>query len=202
LLLGAIVPLIAIFWYSAANAGHQPTYYPPTHTSPPYAEPDTTSTFDTAHHDPSKTTNTPPIVNRCILRPANGAVLNPSFFPAAYGHSLTIQNGSEGDAIVKLRNAYTRKLVASFFVRRGMTASLDGISDGDYRVQFAFGNAMNADCRSFAVPNASEFDGIQHFQSRTEGDQVIAQELSFTLYRVPNGNVTPNSISASDFDAD
>jgi len=116
------------------------------------------------------------------------------------GHRLTIKNGSSSNAIVKLRNGLGA-LVASFYVEKGMEASFAGFGDGGYRVQFAYGDAMNDDCASFLDPSASEFNGLYDFTTKKTPAQIITQELSFTLYSVPDGNVRPTGISAEEFNA-
>jgi DnaJ domain len=141
-----------------------------------------------------------PPIDFCKNRPRNGKIFGFGFIPEADGHRLTIKNGSTGDAIVKLRKASSRELVASFFVEKNLSASLDGISDGTYRVQFAFGDAMNANCNSFTSPVASEFDGTQEFVTRRTETQIITRELTFTLFEVANGNARQSRLSQEEFE--
>lgn len=144
----------------------------------------------------------PPPIDLCKRRPRNGKIFGFGFIPETEGHRLTINNGSAGDAIVKLRKADSRELIASFFVEKNLTASLNGISDGTYRVQFAFGDAMNARCSSFINPSASEFDGAQEFFTRRTETQIITRELTFTLFTVPNGNARQTKLSPKEFEND
>jgi hypothetical protein len=141
-------------------------------------------------------------VNLCKKRPKNGGVLGFGFIPEKNGHKLTVNNGSAGDAIVKLRDATTGNLISSFFVQKDLGASLEGISDGSYRVQFAFGDAMKRNCKSFISPQASEFAGVQSFSTQVTETQIITQELTFTLYTVLNGNARQTSVSAAEFEKD
>ena len=144
----------------------------------------------------------PKLVDLCKNRPRNGKIFGFSFIPEKDGHRLTINNGAAGDAIVKLRKAETRELVASFFVEKNMSASLDGISDGIYRVQFAFGDEMKANCSSFITPSASEFEGTQEFFTRRTETEFITRELTFTLFTVINGNAKQSQLSPLDFEND
>ncbi len=82
-----------------------------------------------------------------------------------------------------------------------MTATIDGIPDNGYRIQFAFGDAMKENCRSFIAPVASEFNGIQNLATERTATEIITQVLSFALYSVPGGNTRPSSISAAEFEA-
>lgn len=140
--------------------------------------------------------------NLCKTRPKNGKVLKKNIGLVELGHRLTIKNGSSSDAVIKLRDASTGKLDASFYVKKNMSASLDGIPDGRYRVQFAYGDAMTRDCASFIAPSASAFNDVQTLRAKTTATEVITQELSFTLFTVPGGNVQPVDISADEFNGD
>jgi hypothetical protein len=141
----------------------------------------------------------------CSTPPANGKLLSDLRQPVDRGHALQIQNGTQGDAIVKLRDALTARTVASFFVASGQTASLTQIPDGKYRVQYAFGNKLGADCKSFIqLSSAGEFPDTETLETQYEeepgGTRIITGRLSYTLYSIPGGNVHPMQITGSDFD--
>ena len=85
----------------------------------------------------------------CRSKPSNGEVLVDHRTSSEKGHILEIDNGSRGDAIVKVRDAVTEKMLASFFVGRGESSSLTNIPDGTYKVQYAIGETLAADCRTF-----------------------------------------------------
>ena len=140
--------------------------------------------------------------NLCKARPKNGKILKKNVRFVENGHRLTIENGSSSDAIVKLRDAMDGRLAASFYVKKSMTASLNGIPDGQYRVQFAYGDAMTRDCTAFINPVASAFNGIQSLATETTASQIITQEISFTLFTVTGGNVRPVGISPEEFNGD
>jgi hypothetical protein len=140
--------------------------------------------------------------NLCKARPKNGKILKKNVRLIDAGHRLTIENGSSSDAIVKLRDAVNGRLTASFYVKKSMKASLNGIPDGQYRVQFAYGDAMTRDCAAFISPVASAFNGLQTLSTETTASQIITQELSFTLFTVSGGNVRPVGISPEEFNGD
>lgn len=142
----------------------------------------------------------------CEALPTNGEVLVDHRTGGGPGHKLEIDNGTRGDAIIKIRNASSNRALATFFVERGQAASLNNIPDGEYRVQYAVGDKLASDCRSFVndgSSSASEFPGSESLQTRyeddLEGTRIIRSRLSYTLYSVPNGNVRPSSIDMSDF---
>jgi DnaJ domain len=142
----------------------------------------------------------PEPVNLCKRRPRNGQVFGFEFIPDKYGHKLTINNGSEGDAIVKLRDLAKRQVVVSFFVQKGSSVSIIGIADGQYKAQFAFGEAMKKNCKSFVKPDATEFDGVVAFRTRRTKTQIVSQEWTYTLYQVQNGNAKGSKISSEQFE--
>lgn len=149
----------------------------------------------------------PTPIPTCESPPESGEILLDNRSPAADGHVLQIKNGSVADAIIKLRDASTNSLVASFFVGRGKTASLSGISDGDYFVQYAAGDKLAEDCRKFVddgTASASQFPGPENLTTRyeevPEGPQIVRGQLTYTLYSVPFGNVRPSHISMEEFD--
>ena len=148
----------------------------------------------------------PAPVQTCDAPPSNGEVLVDHREGASSGHQIEIDNGSSGDAIIKVRDAITDKSLASFFVTRGQSASLKSIPDGEYKVQYAIGDKLAADCRTFiddGSASASEFPGSDRLETRYEevldGTRISRSRLSYTLYSVPYGNVQPSTIDMDQF---
>jgi hypothetical protein len=211
---GAIVPTIAVLIGVGATYQGQALYYP----TPPaaFANQDLPSSDNilnggTTAASPenvlskldsgaSRTAVEPP-ADLCPLRPENESVLGGKLPATEYGHRLAIQNGSTGDAIIKVRDVATNRLVVSFFAARNQTAAINNLPDGNYRIQYAYGDAMTADCNNFQNPAASEF-GVERLATTTTDTQIITQDLSYTLYAVVGGNVTPTDISPDAFNAD
>jgi hypothetical protein len=76
------------------------------------------------------------------------------------------------------------------------------VPDGDYRIQYAFGD-LGTDCRSFArVISAAQFPDIEVLRTRYTQDEIIRSRLSYTLFSVPDGNVRPQNIDIATFRAD
>ncbi len=139
----------------------------------------------------------------CTFAPANGDVLVRNVQIWQPGHSIEIDNGSTGNAIVKLLDADTRRVAVSFFVAANQTASYDYLPDGRYLVQYAFGDQLNQTCRAFAhTTAASEFPSIDTMAARPTQTGVILSTVTYTLYNVPSGNIRPKSINPRDFDAE
>jgi hypothetical protein len=138
----------------------------------------------------------------CAEPPANGALLDGRRF-SGEGHELEIHNGASGDAIIKIRDAGTGRLMTSFFVTENNSASVSGIPDGTYVFQYAFGAPLAEDCRSFVtITSANEFPGPRSFVTEESGDgRYSTVRLSYTLYSVPGGNIQPRSIDPAAFNA-
>jgi DnaJ domain len=139
----------------------------------------------------------------CAFPPRNGEILLRHGIWGKEGHAIEIINGSNGNAIIKVKNAFTGSLVVSFFVAKGATASLMNIPDGGYRVQYAFGEDLQGDCHSFVrTLAASQFPGIETLETRYTSTEVIYSQLSYTLFSVRDGNVRPQALDVAAFNAD
>lgn len=139
----------------------------------------------------------------CENKPSNGELLESRRGVKRQGHKVTIQNSGQGDAIIKIRDEKSRKLAYSFLVHRNKKASVNGISDGEYRIQFAFGDTLLEGCGDYANPAASQFDQSTELDTHVERtkDKIITttKEYTATLYNVPNGNITISKINPDDF---
>jgi hypothetical protein len=139
----------------------------------------------------------------CSSPPINGQILIRATPPSKEGHAVEIRNGSDGNAIIKMRNRDTGKLAIAFFVEKGKTASITNLPDGDYRTQYAFGDAFRSDCRSFVrITSASQFPDIESLRTRYTQTQIVRSRLSYTLFSLPAGNVRPESLAVTAFNAE
>lgn len=139
----------------------------------------------------------------CLTPPRSGDLLRKRIASPEYGHSLTVKNGTKGDAIIKVRDAVTKKLKLSMFVGRSSAASFDDLPDGSYTIQFGYGDALAADCKSFVrVLSAQQFPGVERFVTRYVGNQVQTETLELTLFPVLDGNVETREISSTEFSDD
>lgn len=139
----------------------------------------------------------------CLVSPLNGQVLEDRVDWLGSPNAVEVQNGSLGNAIVKVREASTGKLLVTVFVLKNATARYDGIPDGAYTLQYAIGNRLNARCTSFP-----RFDSIGEFPPSaplvadvSPSGEKHSRILRYTLFPVPGGNVTPHAIDASAFNA-
>ncbi len=140
---------------------------------------------------------------RCLHPPRNADILKGYANLRSDGHTLEIQNGTEGDAIVKVRDASTKRLAFSFFVAQSSLASLKGIPDGTYRIQFAFGDALNRSCQNFvSLTGASEFPASERLYAEKTADHLSTAVVSFTLFPVSKGNVRADPMDTLAFESD
>jgi hypothetical protein len=139
----------------------------------------------------------------CLVSPLNGQVLEDRVDWLGSPNAVEVQNGSRGNAIVKIREAETGKLLVTVFVLKNETARYDGIPDGAYTLQYAIGDRLNAHCTNFP-----RFDSIGEFppsapliaEVSATGEK-HSRVLRYTLFPVPGGNVKPHPIDALAFDA-
>jgi hypothetical protein len=189
------------------------TGFPGTSSRGPYATSPAidggTNYYGPTESGPSTPTAAVPLPSRpeptCAHPPANGRRLGGYLRERGDGHSLVIENGAEGPAIIKVRNAATGRLAVSFFVAAGNTASFDRLPDGDYRIQYAIGGDLRRDCRSFVSPiSIAEFPRGEPFvtqrQEEYDGVRIIRSRLTYTLYTTPGGTILPVPIDPGSFE--
>ena len=144
-----------------------------------------------------------PEVRLCEDRPSNGQLLTKRGGLKAQGHKITVRNSAQGDAVVKIRNEATGKLAYSFTVQKNKEASIKGVQDGLYRLQFAYGDVLGGNCVDFLNPKASEFDRAVQFKTQVQKTKkavtTYTQDFTATLYAVTGGNAPTSSIDPARF---
>lgn len=120
---------------------------------------------------------------------------------AAIYHEITVKNGSNGPAIVKIIDEVTRAS-SLFYVARGGVGTVR-VNDGHYRFQYAVGGRLAADCETVLKPKGvAEFDKLFELRVQREPDGYSTSTLELTLYEVPRGNITAEKISVQEFNRD
>lgn len=148
-----------------------------------------------------------PGVPVCAAPPPTGQQLAGDMKLGKEGHSIEIENAGGGDSLVKIRHVETGKLAASFFIRTHETMLIDGVPDGEYIIQYAFGPALAADCRSFTrIIKANAMPGSDKLKTETIDDadhtEVKRMSVSYQLYVTETGNVKPVPLDPAAFNAD
>ena len=145
----------------------------------------------------------PDPVPTCDHEIESGAILGGELSDEDFGHRIEVKNGSSGPAIIKMRDAQSGRLQIAFYVGKAGQADVGPLPDGNYRIQYAIGEALAANCKSFThLSGASEFPDTEAVAVEEVGGRRMAQRLSYTLYAVPSGNVRPQEIDLGAFEAD
>lgn len=133
-------------------------------------------------HDEFETTAT--AARRCWKEPENGEVLyriNPRVAP---GHEIAILNNTRSAAIVKVRSAFSKRLIAAVYMYPHASAALGGVPDGYYMLQYAFGSTLTGDCLSFVETKVAwQFPGTENLRSIATGEG--PRSLQYSLIAEP-----------------
>jgi hypothetical protein len=129
----------------------------------------------------------------------------PDRSPSGLGH-LTIQNGSDDDAAVKVARVGSTRAYRYYYVRKGETITIRGIAPGDYEVLIRTGTDWDREKRKFrfyeALSKTEGEESVMEFaEERTETGTRYAK-WSLTLHPVIGGNVQRKPISEEDFGED
>ena len=135
-------------------------------------------------------------------KPGNGSIVfdyNASGKPRPC--KLTIKNQST-DCFVKLKTS-TGKDSFGFFVSANQTATIT-VPEGKYYIFFA--SAASTDSSWYGryelfgkQTRCSKDDDLQTFSYESDGEYYTATSLTYTLYKVANGNFDPTDINISEF---
>lgn len=117
--------------------------------------------------------------------------------------SLTIENGSNSEAIVCLYDVDIDRTIRNSYVQKASNYKIKRIPQGNYLIRVFYGNDWNPNlsnpCNSGGYfesdTNFSEFDGMQFFQNNSEGYTTA----TVTLYAVQGGNASTSAIDESTF---
>lgn len=121
---------------------------------------------------------------------------------------LTIENGTENDAVLKLVDQISRQSIVEFYVGASSSYTIGSIPDGSYNVYFATGVDWDPLAGLFTNHRRySRFTEPALFntsQRTTESDEEIrtytqTAHWSFTLHQVVGGNAKADSISEQEF---
>lgn len=148
-----------------------------------------------------------PGVPGCANPPASGDKLAGDMDVGSGGHSIQVANAGGGDALVNIRHADSRKLANRFYLRRMEQMTIEGVPDGIYLIQYAFGPALAADCKTFTrIIRARELPDVDDLQTQTIEDEdkteVKHSSVSYELSVTEDANMKPVKIDAAAFNAE
>jgi hypothetical protein len=196
--LAALLSLLALVGAVVVIMARQPNSMPAKPAEPPDASREAQAPLDLSKYGVLAS-------RKCASPAPNGKILEAHIaFLSEDGHQIEINNGSQGDAIVKVRDHRSGdRLLVAFFVEQYTGATLKGLPDGDYVIQYAFGDTLGADCTSFAnISEAGQFPSVEHFATKITPKEIVTASLTLTLYSVPSGNVVAQAIDAATFNAE
>jgi hypothetical protein len=136
-------------------------------------------------------------------RPLNGAEFIASPDVTGLG-SLTITNGMDVDALVKLFDPATRRVPRAIYVRARSEATLSDVAPGTYRLRFAAGEAWDPASHDFRRGvHYSEFSRSVDFRetetSTAAGTETTYARITLTLHPVPGGTARATAIDRARF---
>ena len=120
------------------------------------------------------------------------------------GGKLTVKNGLDRDAALKVIDKRKNVCIAYFYARARSNATVKEIEDGDYRLLFVTGVDWDQGRGCFTREVAfSEFDRSMLYETREQvRDEGVFEEytiIEVTLHRVSGGNVRTSKMSPEDF---
>ena len=85
--------------------------------------------------------------------------------------------------------------------------TIEGVPDGAYRIQYAFGPALGPDCKSFTrIIRARELPDVEDMKTQVietdDQTEVKRTSLSYELSVTETANVKPVPIDAATFNAE
>jgi hypothetical protein len=129
-------------------------------------------------------------------QPATGTFLK-SADRSGHGQ-LTIENGSDGDAVLSL--AVAHNALISVFVRKGANYEIDGINDGTYSIYYSGGSEWDGSINGFARScSFSKFDKPLTFSTTSSGYFEQYSTWTLTLFPVFGGNATTSRVSPQNY---
>ncbi len=127
---------------------------------------------------------------------ANGAVL---LRKGAGSHTISVSNGTQWDALVKVKKL-SGQAVLAFFVAASADATVTEVPEGIYRIMFATGRRFSRSCGRFLEDmQVSAFEKLQHLRTTSGGIFQYTTHLHFTLHPVVGGNAPTRRIASDEF---
>lgn len=141
-------------------------------------------------------------VARCPMQLVSGQIVNGEQAPMERGHSVTVKNGAQNHAFVKVRDLIAKTSIL-LYVERGKTGVVGNLLNGIYELSFAFGGRLAGDCLTVINPtDVQKFPGSAKLITTEDTDGYVVPHVSYTLFTVRNGNTRSKKIPVSEFNRD
>jgi hypothetical protein len=117
------------------------------------------------------------------------------------GHGvLSVQNGTDEDAVVRLYDPRDLRTICWFLVRQNDSASRSTIPEGDYRLAYTMGHGWIESDDAFRwQPSYGEYEKAFGYAEQHDHEGIQYKEISVTLQPVHGGNVRTRTISREEF---
>jgi hypothetical protein len=137
--------------------------------------------------------------------PINNQIIFDAYPDSATRGQLTVSNGTDHHAIAKLIDIEADRKVLSLAICARQQSTIYRITDGTYRLIFAFGDRVYVGTDQFESPSGfSKFDNPLSFATTHMADAdyyyTNYTKLSVTLHAVVGGNAKTTSIPRSEFE--
>lgn len=135
-----------------------------------------------------------------LERPNSGVVISRGSRRGGLGQ-LSISNGTSNDAIAKLIDLSTGKSYREVYIRSNSSATVSGITPGEYELVFSSGLDYAPSVKKF-LRNAeySKFDDRLLYQETRDSYGVRYKTFQVTLDKVAYGNASTSRIDEAAFD--
>jgi hypothetical protein len=117
------------------------------------------------------------------------------------GHGvLSVQNGTDEDAVVRLYDPRDLLTICWFSVKQNDSASRSTIPEGDYMLAYTMGHDWIESDDAFRwQPSYGEYERAFHYIEQRDYEGIQYKEISVTLQPVHGGNVRTRPISREEF---
>lgn len=146
----------------------------------------------------------PTIFLFCSIVAAERNGIPPTLTTPSGAGQLTIQNGTESDALVKVVSLNGPKLWQKVLVPVGGQRKIESVPNGHFLILFALADRIDADTGELiGNPRASKFEKSLAYttSSKLEGQSIVTTTTlySLTLHPVVGGNAKTEKISIDEF---
>lgn len=131
-----------------------------------------------------------------IVRPQTGSIMQRR---GSGPHQLIVENAPGRDAIAQLKDR-SGAVALKAYVRGGETLTISDVPEGHFKFQFATGSSYSPACDRFLddMQASSDDEFVAYVKQEAPGG-FYTSSMTYTLYRVSNGNFRPQDIPVEQF---
>lgn len=103
----------------------------------------------------------------CASPPFAGTILGAEGQHAG-SYTVLLENNSLYNMIAKVRDVKSGKVIVSFYIPRERLVSYDYLSEGGYKIQYAFGTKLDIECKNLLDPVSISEHSIDFSERRSD----------------------------------